>query len=543
MCTCERITFRCICRHKERRIERCWSYQFKKNNLCFAAIMPMCKSHKRHVQLDRLCDLCQEYFTTRYRNKNVAKTVVAKFLEYKESKGWGKKAIDPHTVPREVYITAADLDALNRMYPQSQPQPRPQKGVPAQVRAPPQVYRAQLREQTIPKSNGYFVSGGRSPARRHPPPPPPPPPPAAVVEHGTGEPIELEDLVTSDTEANEPYYHHHHHHAQAALPQLQHLAADKYREPPRDSASPQSAFLKHPKPHLNLRSQKPAPARPQRTGDSQGLMTPSDITVVKNLTARAQAWTYPNPETPQYPDVPHIVSAPRTPSWRVAQLLEEKRRQEQTQVPSQAPPVPARSEVDLGLNTDKSLPPSPALTVSTNTATYHVYTSPPSRAGPALARVLSPSHTHVPVPPPQRLEGVLVQKPSLSINTNLAPSLLHPSTTPFTNPPTTPYLLRPCTTTPTSARTAPLGRPGEGELRFYQERGITPRLCRSAPPDMVSVHVPPPNFTCAVQAECYCGGDKDTDKGKGKGKGKGKELCPACGERERLARGMKTDWI
>ncbi|KAI1488570.1 hypothetical protein F5X96DRAFT_685081 [Biscogniauxia mediterranea] len=462
MCNCERITYRCICRHKERKIQRCWSYQVKKSNLCLAAVMPVCKTHKRHVKLTRLCDVCDEYFATRYGAKNdVVEAVVARFLAYKEAKGWGKKAIDPHTVPREVYITAADLDALRQTYPHQQSSP-PRSGVPtrqplqagagssrAQVRAPPQAYRPHLREKAIP-------------LRGHLPPPPPPPPPAAaaVIEYGTGAPIELGDLVDSDTEPDDA----------AALPELRHLAADQYRSP----AS--SAFLQHPQPRvISLRSQMPT--------TSSSSSSASDISIVRDLTNAARTWTYPNPESPRYPEVPRLAPAPRAAGWRREQ----------------------RSKSSAGSRSS-----------STTTTTYHVRASP---SGSSLARVLSPSHTHVVVPPPQRLEGVLAPLSTSTTGGNPRP--------PYT----------------ATGGDCP-------NMLFYRERGVAPsspslaaaavrRGCRSAPPALpqVSVHVPPPSFSCAVQAQCFCG------HGNGNGKETETERCPACAERETFRRQLKMDWI
>ncbi|KAI1635834.1 hypothetical protein F4809DRAFT_663499 [Biscogniauxia mediterranea] len=482
MCNCERITYRCICRHKERKIQRCWSYPLKKSNLCLAAVMPVCKTHKRHVKLTRLCDVCDEYFATRYGDKDVVKAVAARFLAYKEAKGWGKKAIDPHTVPREVYVTAADLDALRQMYPH-QPPPRSgyhhpgvptrrplQAGAgsgssrgpsPAQVRAPPQVYRTQLREKAIPP-RGHL--------------PPPPPPAAAVVEYGTGEPIELGDLVGSDTEPD------------AALPELRHLAADQYRSP----ASSSSAFLQHPVPRVSLRGRGVSgqSQTPMTTSSSSG----SDISVVRHLTDAARTWTYPNPESPRYPEVPRLAPAPRTAGWRG----QRKHKQSKSSSSSSAG--------------------SRSSSTTTTTTTYHVRASPSgSGSGPSLARVLSPSHTHVVVPPPQRLEGVLVHAP-------LSTTLTHTARPPYT---------------------APGGGGDCPNVLFYRERGVAPspslaaaarRGCRSAPPALlqVSVHAPPPSFSCAVQAQCFCGhGDK----------GKETERCPACAERETFRRQLKMDWI
>ncbi|KAI0602643.1 hypothetical protein F4775DRAFT_600668 [Biscogniauxia sp. FL1348] len=504
MCNCERITYRCTCRHKERKIQRCWSYQLKKSNLCLAAVMPVCKTHKRHVKLNRLCGACDEYFSTRYGDKNVVRSVVARFLAYKEAKGWGKKTIDPHTVPREVYITAADLDGLRQMYPH-QPQPRtarhpgsplqagvgvgvgPQRALPAQVRAPPQVYRPQLREKAIPPS-GQVMRGGRSPAHHAPA--------AAVVEYGTGSAIELDDLV-----ADSP--------SDAALPELRHLAADRYREPPTPASA---TSLQHPKPRVSLRS-RVSGERPDRAATTSASSASSDISVVRHLTSQARTWTwFPNPESPQYPEVPQIASAPRTPSWRAVQLLEEKQRQkrEHKKQCKGKSPVPGSAK-------SSSSSSSTGTRSSSTTTTYHVLASPSSPSGPSLARVLSPSHTHVVVPPPQRLEGVLVHAP-------------------FSSPSTTNPRPRP-----------PYTAPGDSNMRFFREHGVAPspspspsstRLeCRSAPPALqVSVHVPSPNFSCAVQAQCFCG--KGDENGKGK-----REKCPACAERERLQRQFKMDWI
>ncbi|KAI1348063.1 hypothetical protein F5Y01DRAFT_293396 [Xylaria sp. FL0043] len=103
MCGCERITFLCKCRHKERRIQRCQIYQLRERGSCLAWCFPACRAKTRRHRVQRLCRECDAYFHEKYGGDFCGRFVQL-FLDYKESKGWGKVAIDPRTVPREVLV-------------------------------------------------------------------------------------------------------------------------------------------------------------------------------------------------------------------------------------------------------------------------------------------------------------------------------------------------------------------------------------------------------------------------------------------------------
>ncbi|KAI1275463.1 hypothetical protein F5Y07DRAFT_177511 [Xylaria sp. FL0933] len=103
MCGCERLTFLCECRHKERRIQRCQIYQLRERGSCLAWCFPACRAKTRRHRVRRLCRECDAYFHEKYGG-DVCGRFAQLFLDYKESKGWGKVAIDPRTVPREVLV-------------------------------------------------------------------------------------------------------------------------------------------------------------------------------------------------------------------------------------------------------------------------------------------------------------------------------------------------------------------------------------------------------------------------------------------------------
>ncbi|KAJ3570771.1 hypothetical protein NPX13_g5616 [Xylaria arbuscula] len=103
MCGCQRTTYLCLCRHKERRIERCHIYQLREAGSCWAYCFPKCQAKVRRYCLQRVCRDCEAYFREKYGEEQYKK-LIQLFLEYKESKGWGKQAIDPRTIPREVLL-------------------------------------------------------------------------------------------------------------------------------------------------------------------------------------------------------------------------------------------------------------------------------------------------------------------------------------------------------------------------------------------------------------------------------------------------------
>ncbi|KAI0440314.1 hypothetical protein F4803DRAFT_527872 [Xylaria telfairii] len=103
MCRCERVTYLCLCSHKERHVERCTVYQLRKEGSCWACCFSKCHPRTRRYTLNRVCKNCNQYFYSKY-GKHHYKKFIEYFLEYKQRKGWENTAIDPRTVPRHVLL-------------------------------------------------------------------------------------------------------------------------------------------------------------------------------------------------------------------------------------------------------------------------------------------------------------------------------------------------------------------------------------------------------------------------------------------------------
>lgn len=132
MCRCERVTYLCLCSHKERHIERCKIYQLRKEGSCLAYCFANCHTHTRRHEVNRVCKECQQYFHNKY-GKHHYKKFIEYFLEYKQRKGWAKTAIDPRTVPRDVLLKRQSAPAHT---PGTQAKGQGSRGQPFQVHQP-----------------------------------------------------------------------------------------------------------------------------------------------------------------------------------------------------------------------------------------------------------------------------------------------------------------------------------------------------------------------------------------------------------------------
>ncbi|KAI0097007.1 hypothetical protein GGR51DRAFT_578493 [Nemania sp. FL0031] len=120
MCGCHRITYLCLCRHKERVIERCIIYQLREERSCWAFCFPKCKTRVTRHRVSRVCRDCQRYFYETYGESQYERFIQC-FLEYKESMGWAKTAIDPRTVPRSVLVKRQSAPPVLGTQPETQP--------------------------------------------------------------------------------------------------------------------------------------------------------------------------------------------------------------------------------------------------------------------------------------------------------------------------------------------------------------------------------------------------------------------------------------
>ncbi|KAI8632909.1 hypothetical protein F5Y19DRAFT_472090 [Xylariaceae sp. FL1651] len=102
-CMCSNTTYLCLCRHRERLVEKCAFAQLRAERSCWACCFPTCKPYKRRYNVDRVCGECDDYFYHKY-GKRQYKKMIESFISYKKGKGWDKVAIDPQTVPQEALL-------------------------------------------------------------------------------------------------------------------------------------------------------------------------------------------------------------------------------------------------------------------------------------------------------------------------------------------------------------------------------------------------------------------------------------------------------
>ncbi|KAI0010882.1 hypothetical protein F4779DRAFT_638209 [Xylariaceae sp. FL0662B] len=290
MCDCVRVTFRYRCRHKHRKVFKCWAYNFKENHPCLGWLLPSCEPARTSKRKDRLCDKCLDHFS-RYGDN--AAFVADKFMAYKKIYGLSRKAIDPETVPRDEYLTSEERKQLrvqsNQPFHPNSPMragraPTAQK---THLQPPPPVHQNKFRHRRptpfephlkppSPSASSFDLAArGALPSDYALSPKAPCPP---VREHGTGEPIDLSDLVEPESDLEEDII-------------LQ------GRPMSRSPHQPQAL------PHIR---RKPVPQK-------------SRCSLVRKMDEAAENIVitgYPNPESPDYPSVPQLVKAPKKPSWR-----------------------------------------------------------------------------------------------------------------------------------------------------------------------------------------------------------------------------------
>ncbi|KAI0431980.1 hypothetical protein F5Y09DRAFT_171328 [Xylaria sp. FL1042] len=532
MCGCERVTFLCECRHKERRVQRCHIYQLREQRSCWAWCFPTCHTKVRRHRVRRLCRECDAFFYEKY-GEDRCERYARLFLDYKESKGWAKIAVDPRTVPREVLLQQCqDLGDQTRGRGRA-------RGQPFQVHQPmtmtpgtqPAIIPKGERPMSPPVTNddcGYLGRAAGQPvqseSRQNTPfpyefTPSPLPTDPALFTVGDDEDDNDNELVKKRRHVLNPSPKPKYTTTRlpqgldAVVPELKHLS--RQRPTGRacyDRATPE---LQQPLPktHKVLKSKT-------RESDSH---------LVKKLTNLALDIDIPNIDWHEYDGklVPGIMPPPKG-----------KRRARTLSPPSASYPVEPRSYSSLDVAiAEKTVPdvliPGNGLSKEADMQdggslrphpTYFVvsHADPDSPTGSSARVRHSPSHENVTIPPPQRLGSVFI-----------------PSTAT-------------CPHHPNKHRKTTDDDDGSGggggdectECRgaFFKERGLpskphVERDCQSARPAprspvLVSVDVPQHRYSCAVQSTCYC--DDENDKG---------DKCPSCRERDAVAEALQTTWI
>ncbi|KAI0019723.1 hypothetical protein F4780DRAFT_430128 [Xylariomycetidae sp. FL0641] len=285
-CGCERHTLRFQCGHKHRLFYDCALREFKKNFCCFAACLPACRRVKRASKIARGCDKCLKYFDSVF-GANLGEFIFDQFLDYKRRTGL-RRPIEPATVPKEMYLNPGQLASFRERTGQPFPAADPMRYAPQPPSESPESERGsfELAAAGALPDDYESASGSARRASRYP----------AVTEHGTGETIELDDLVEDDdfedphdnldAEEQFPYQAPQ---GSAALPQLGHLPSTVV------SHSAATPPLHHPRPKE----------------------------------------TFANPEDDAYPDVPKLQPAPR------GRRRDAKGKQENKTMPRQSTPHPA----------------------------------------------------------------------------------------------------------------------------------------------------------------------------------------------------------
>ncbi|KAI0871105.1 hypothetical protein GGS24DRAFT_510100 [Hypoxylon argillaceum] len=614
MCGCQRTTYLCQCRHKERQIERCLIYQLREESTCWASCLPKCRTRVQRFRLQRVCRDCEKYFYGKYGKQHYQK-FIQYFLEYKERMGWGKTAIDPRTVPRSALLDRQSAPA--QMGSQAEQGAGRGRGQPFQVNQPMLSATGSPTDrnaQRHPAARADKQTAGRN----HPSPPyphgaTPGPNDKAIdispfvpkVSHNSAWPAPLR-LPNKDKplpadprlfavgedededEGKELEYGNYDYgaydsadneedEAEAAdpgpstqqraltpspkaqynagtvpaglttIPELAHLAGGRQL--------PHRRSLVHPAPKKKSKKAKKGPA-PGRNADSE-----SDASIVKKLNKAAGEIAIPNYEYFEYDGkfVPRVMTPPRgrrhqappTSPARTPSPVSSRaavfdhvdragwRRSTASTAGGVVKPKKANrvSAIDIAIaahDVPELLIPGPhdhhphsrnennnssggGDNNSAKAETYFVATRHDDKSPTgASARVRrSPSHEAVAMPPPARLDGVLVP---------CEPGCAHGEG----------------------------GSGGSGRGAFFKERGLPSQEyvreeCRSATaqtsPFLVSVSTPKRRYSCAVQS-CYCRDDADDGKGKGKEKEKEKvEKCPSCRERDAIAQELNMTWV
>ncbi|KAI1436377.1 hypothetical protein GGR50DRAFT_693191 [Xylaria sp. CBS 124048] len=493
MCGCERTTYLCLCYHKERTIERCFIYQLRERGSCLAWCFPRCRASVRRYRLKRVCQECHDYFFNRY-GKDHFKQFIEYFLAYKEAKGWSKCVIDPRTVAREVLLNRHSAPA--EMVTQREPQGRGRGLIITSMTNPMESHQFYTGEAELKRPASSRVSSknritpvrtGSSPAREN------------------EDEYEFDDNVHAHVSASSPKARHGNGNNRPTrlpmIPEFAHLAAQ---------GQANISQCTPPDLHQPIAGPRNRGQHVARHSDSG-----SDISIIKNLTKLARDIDIPNVEYIEHEGmlVPRLLPVP------------EGRRRTCTPIssPAQSQHATLEGPYDCNNSSENDLTPaanagpSPLVTefhkpysTDDSPSAYSVHSSPISRpsSGASACVRINPSDESVTIPPPQRLNGVLIPWSK--------DCALH------------------------SQDEDKFGRCAACRGAFFQERGLPPssyveEACRSAPllkPSvLLTVNAPRRRYSCAVQS-CFCA-DGDTDD----------EKCPSCQERDSIAQEFKTTWI
>ncbi|RYO80154.1 hypothetical protein DL762_007805 [Monosporascus cannonballus] len=103
LCGCKLHVYRFrLCRHYGNPIKHeCWRADLRTKSPCMGSLFPCGKPVKAKHSRDGLCDSCAAYFAGFGDRSN---EVLAEFLEYKESRGWRKKRVNPRQVAPEKFV-------------------------------------------------------------------------------------------------------------------------------------------------------------------------------------------------------------------------------------------------------------------------------------------------------------------------------------------------------------------------------------------------------------------------------------------------------
>ncbi|KAJ2974106.1 hypothetical protein NUW58_g8762 [Xylaria curta] len=372
--------------------------------------------------------------------KSHSKQFTQYFLEYKEMKGWGRIAIDPQSVPRELL--------LNR---QSAP-PRIGRGQPYQTQVP----------MTDHDANTYTAPAAR--VSQHPTPEDPQPasksPGTPSTEDdfssvGTPSGVRLESMVSPSIKSPASFFVPGKEHPLVTDPSLFVIGDDEEEEGdddipskeleeggiakgreatpplynagdlPRGFVVPELAHLvPWRRPRFARRSsdpeiKQPAPKTPQTHVGHVGSL--SNVNLVNNLTEIAKDIDIPNYEYIEYEGrwVPRIMTPPKgkhrspTPTPPLDRRLSHHSATEHVANPGRDSQGSTNIGKALTANVvpDSLIPGGGHIPREDNgVPTYYVVTHLDSRSPTGASAFVrrSPSHESVTIPPPQRLDGILI---------------------------------------------------------------------------------------------------------------------------------------
>jgi hypothetical protein len=563
-CGCSRLTFKFQCQHKERKADRCYVYSLQERGSYLACCFPRCRTEYRRHDVKGVCHDCRGFFYEKY-GQHMHKQFIQYFLAYKESRGWGDQKIDPRTVPREVLLNRASAPAALGRQPFQAHQPMSDSGnYGMSMLQPMPGYLEEQRERVLgaeredgsdsvqegkEKRKGQAANPGSARERdsslesiditRQ-----------AVVADGSQTPSPVSKTFVSKVSGGAPFAN-----VSRPLPADPSLFAvgddededeDEYSEVPLSSpspimadcprvSSPQPKYTRDTLPrgmmvpelaHLAARGQirKVMRHRPQLVGTPElqhpmpkaatlrhlqrrhSVDSMSDISLVKRLTKQAETIEIPrltNGYIEYEPGkfVPLLDSVPRG------------RRCERIYMRA---PTPTANECKENDNGAKDIP----IALEANAVPSSPVLDEPKGSTKSAKYVVrahrSPSRESVAVPPPRRLDGVLI--PSSATCPAHSAAHLRGDRLPINN-------CRTCR----GAFFRERGVPSEAHV---EEESRSAAFAGPRPPVVVSVSAPRRRYSCAVQS-CYC--DYNSRKTGDK--------CPSCRERDIIADKLNVGWI